>query len=78
MDSDEIVDSLQPYGIVTTYQHKDKTFSAKVDLFMHGMNAEVQSGFRHRTMNAALSSVYSKVMALVGQEPGARQLEARE
>jgi len=65
--SDELVDALQPYGVVTIFQHDNKTFRARADLFMHGMKAEVTSDFGHPTMLSALQELHDRVMPLVVQ-----------
>ena len=68
MNSDELMEALQPYGVVDIFQSDDdKTFRAKAHLFMHGMKAEVASDFRHPTMRSALQQLHDRVMPLVVQ-----------
>lgn len=78
MNSDQIIESLQPYGIVDIFQSEDKTFSAKAKLFMHGMVAEVFSGYRHATMLAALTTLQSKVFELIEHNSGMKQIGKQE
>ena len=77
MNSDELIDALQPYGVVDIFQSDgDKTFRAKASLFMHGMKAEVTSDFRHPTMRSALQQLHDRVMPFVVQpETSVRRIE---
>lgn len=65
MNSDQIVESLQPFGVVMVFQNDNKLFWAKAELFMHGMKAEVHSSHKHPTMLSALTELQSNVFAVV-------------
>ena len=67
MTSDDIVESLQPYGIVRVYQNDNKTFAAVAELFMHGMKAEVRSYYKCSSMKSALIDLQGKVFELVNK-----------
>lgn len=70
--SDELVEALQPYGIVRVQQHERKNFTVVVTLFMHGMCSEVKIGFGEniKTMREALQLAYDKVMEVVTKPKG--------
>lgn len=66
MNSDQIVESLQPFGVIGIFQSdKSKGFRAKADLFMHGMKAECASEFGHPTMLSALQELQERVYRVV-------------
>lgn len=77
MNSDQIMESLQPFGVVRVHQFDDKRFLAVARLFMHGMSAEVKSESNHNNMLDALSELQGKVFAVVNVgavSPGLEQL----
>lgn len=66
MNSDQIVESLAPFGIVDIFQSdRDKTFRARASLFMHGVKAEVTSDFKHPSMLSALQQLQERVFKVV-------------
>lgn len=66
MNSDQIVESLQPFGVIGIFQSDtDKGFRAKASLFMHGMKAECASEFGHPTMLSALQELQERVYKVV-------------
>lgn len=69
MNSDEIVQWLQPYGVVRIHQHDDKTFRAIIKLYLEGISAEISSDFRHPSMYSALDDLWGRVRrsAVYGQ-----------
>lgn len=67
MNSDQLVEAMQPYGAVIIHQDgSDKTFYAKIELKVTGMDASVRTGFgEHKTMLDALSALKQKLDAVV-------------
>ena len=78
MNSDEIVESLRPFGRTCVFQDSDGTFSASCELFMQGMTATVRSGFRHATMLASLEALIEKVFAVVNVGQDLPRIVAKE
>lgn len=65
MNSETIVESLRPYGFLHIHQF-DNGWCASLDLFVKGMSAKTESGFKHPTMQSALTKLHANTMELVG------------
>ncbi len=67
MNSDEIVESLKPFGRVRTHQHTNGSWTATCELFIKGLSAEVKSGYDHPTMRSALIALQAATFKCVSE-----------
>lgn len=64
MNSDEIIESLKPYGRVRIHQF-DSGWSATFELFTPGVESTIRSDYKHPTMRSALIDLQAKLSAVL-------------
>lgn len=70
MNSDQIVEFLSDYGVVSIFQSdRSGGWHATINLFMKGVDAKVCSGFGHSSMLDSLEELQARAREFVSQPP---------